>query len=55
MKNSKTNYYGKYFQRLFLSLTGISDAKNKNHPLCDQKSSLYLGPEIIEARNQRIW
>ena len=53
---SKANYYGKYFEQLFLSLTGISDAKNKNHPLrWDQKSSLFLGSEIIEARNQRIW
>ena len=46
--------YGKYFERIFLSLTGISDAKNKNHPLWDQKSSLFLGSEIIEARNQQI-
>ena len=51
----KTNCYGKYFERLFLSLTGISDAKNVNHPLWDQKSSLFLGSEVIEARNQRIW
>ena len=43
------------FSRLFLSLTGISDDKNKNYPLWDQKSSLLLGSEIIEARNQRIW
>ena len=47
--------YGEYFHRLFLSLTGIFDAENKNHPLWDQKSSLFLGSEIIEARNQRIW
>ena len=52
---SKTYYDGEYFHRLFLSLTGISDAKNKNHPLWDQKSSLFLGSEIIEARNQQIW
>ena len=52
---SKTNYYGKYFERLFLSLTGISDAKNKNHPLWDHKSSSFVGSEKIEARNQRIW
>ena len=51
----KTNYYGEYFERLFLSLTGISDAKNKNHPLWDRKSSLFLGSEIIEARNKRFW
>ena len=34
---NETDYYGKYFQRLFLSLTEISDAKNKNHPQWDQK------------------
>ena len=50
----KTNYNGKYFQRLFLSSTGISE-KNKNHPLWDQRSSLCLGSEIVEARNQQIW
>ena len=53
--NRKTKYYGRYFRQLFLSSTGISDAKNKNHPLWDQKSSLFLGSEIVEARNQRIW
>ena len=51
----KNYYYGKYFERLVLSLTGISDAENKKHPLWDQKSSLFLGYEIVEARNQRIW
>ena len=49
--HSTTNYYGKYFERLFLSSTGISDAKNENHPLWDHKSSLFLGSEIIKARN----
>ena len=33
---------------------GVDD-NNKNQPLWDQQSSLYLGSEIIEARNQRIW
>ena len=28
---------------------------SENHPLWDQKSSLFLGSGIIEARNQRIW
>ena len=49
---------GNIFQRLFLSLTGISDAKNKTtskYTLSDDKSSLFLGSEITEARNQRIW
>ena len=36
----QTKYHGKYFERLFLSLTDISDARNKNHPL-------RTGPEII--------
>ena len=39
----------------FLSSTGISDAEKKAHPLWDHKLTLYLGSEIIEARNQRIW
>ena len=39
----------------YFSLTWISDAKNKYRPLWDQKSSLFLGSKIIEARNQRIW
>ena len=56
VKRTKTYYYGEYFHRLFLSLTGISDAEKKNiHNEWDQKSSLFLGSEIIEARNQRIW
>ena len=54
LSDTKTNYYGNYFERLFLSLAGISDAKKKTHPPWDQKSSLFLGSEIIEPRNQRI-
>ena len=46
------------FDRLFLSLKGISNAKNKTihykYLVWDQKSSLFLGSEIIEAKNQQI-
>ena len=37
MGNILSDYVSFYF------LTGISDAKNKNNPLWDQKSSLFLG------------
>ena len=46
---------GNIFSDYFSLLTGISDAKKKTHQIWDQKTSLFLAPGIIEARNQRIW
>ena len=42
--------YGKCFDRLFLSLTGISDAKNTNHPLYYKKSSFSSGFRNIRGQ-----
>ena len=37
-----TNYYGKYFERLFLSLTGISDAKNSKNIHSGTRNQCYF-------------